>query len=155
MTRDRTHYVGDDCQPAHSELPPLPPKWSAPLTDDRPGPQVADGDREALGLALGSALEDLDRVDAGWAEWHACASPPAPAGAPCQRGLPCPCAGAPFAAPAVVDAAWSWAFRPGGVVARATAAELDRLAGTTLGAAWPGAAAAFRALAAEWREGRR
>lgn len=35
MTGDGTHYVGDGCRPAHAELPPLPPKWSAPLTEDR------------------------------------------------------------------------------------------------------------------------
>jgi hypothetical protein len=52
--------------------------------------------------------------------------------------------------PAVLESA----FRPGGVVARAVADELDRLA-SNLGRIRPIHGEELAALAAEWREGRR
>lgn len=124
MTRDRTHYVGDDCPGGHH---------SAYLTDDESaqllaaqfGPPPAS---DLLAEIAGQVTdEDVERAsDAGY--WI----------------------GRPEEEPDM-RAALATAYRPGGIVGRAVADELERIAnGTNL----PLRPDLLR-LAAEWREGRR
>jgi hypothetical protein len=122
MTRDRTHYVGDDCPGGHRATEPA---------GGGSAPTAAAGGRitnEDIAVAVAAAT---DRTGAG--PWRH-----------------------------EVSAALESVYRPGGIVDRAVATELERVAGVVDRAHCAGreyvaetSAHSLRQLAIEWREGRR
>lgn len=126
---------------------------NGPGAVERPDPRITDV-REALGIAIGTALARLD-PEAEVFEWHPCTDQPACCG---RNGGPCPCSGRPFAAPPVLDAAVE-------EVARTIAEELDQLASDLYAESAEQQSTTWDSLrhasdvaarrAAEWRDGTR